>query len=94
MVSLFALSFGLMRKASRIEDDSGFMWFAAGLYVFAGTIGAFIERLIDSVGQPTGFRSRRTGIVGVIISVVLVSLLVWFMYLVGSNLRGAAAGSR
>lgn len=76
MVSLFALSFGLWRKASMIEDDSGFLWFAAGLYAFAGTIAAAIERLIDS---------RRSGIVGVLISVVLVSLVLYVCF-VGSRL--------
>jgi len=38
VVSLFALSCGLWRKASLIDDDSCVIWFAAGLYVFAGTI--------------------------------------------------------
>ena len=60
VVSLWALSFGLWRKASLTDDDSGFIWFAVGLYVFAGTIGAAIERLMSG--------SRRSGIIGVLVS--------------------------
>jgi hypothetical protein len=77
VVSLFALSFGLLRKACLTDDDSGFLWAAAGLYVLVGTIGAAIERLIAP---------RRSGIVAVVISIVVVSLIVWFLYILGGKM--------
>ena len=80
--SLFALSFGLLRKAyliadaGNVGDDTIFViCFGGGLQVFLGTIGAVIERLIDS---------RRRGTVGVLISIALVWSFVWFAYVVGT----------
>jgi len=71
VVTLCALSFGLWRKAWLIDDHhTGFIWFAAGLYVFAGAIGAAIDRLSDPC---------RSGIRGVLISIILVSLAVWLL---------------
>jgi hypothetical protein len=86
--SLFALSFGLLRKAcliadaGNVGDDSIFViCFGGGLQVFVGTIGAVIERLIDS---------RRRGTVGVLISIALVWSFVWFAYVVGTAMSSVA----
>jgi hypothetical protein len=77
VVGLFALSFGLLRKACLTEDDTGFIWFGAGLYVFAATIGAAIDRLSGS---------GRSGILGALIPIPLVLLVLLYLFLLGNAL--------
>ena len=76
MVSLLALSFGLFRKAWLTDDYTAYIWFVEGLYVLGGTIGAAIERLIAP---------RRSGIVGVLVAALVVSLVIWYSFLLASN---------
>jgi hypothetical protein len=79
VVSFFALSFGLMKKGSPLDSATDFLWLFAGLNVFAGTIGAIIERLCSS---------RRRGTVGALVASVPVWLLGAFLYLLFCAFEG------
>jgi hypothetical protein len=82
VVSLFALSFGAIKKGWPLDSATDFLWLFAGLNVFAGTIGAAIERLCSS---------RRRGTVGALVASIPVWLLGVFMYLLFCGFEGVAS---